>query len=89
LSYFFKRGAVVLSEGLDDLKNELYRYPGNSRSKDDLLDALSMQRELIAWRKDIQTNPDRDKLWKEQHHNRPWKDFFHQNQRQTRSYTSY
>ena len=49
LSYFFKKGCVVLRKGLDDLQRELNRYPGNTRSKDDLLDALSMQRELIAW----------------------------------------
>jgi predicted phage terminase large subunit-like protein len=51
LSYFFKNNAVVLRTGLDDLKKELNRYPGNTRSKDDLLDALSMQKELISWRK--------------------------------------
>ena len=49
LSYFFKKGCVILREGLDDLKKELNRYPGNTRSKDDLLDALSMQRKLIPW----------------------------------------
>ena len=53
MSYFFKRGAVVLKHGLEDLKRELGRYPGNSRSKDDLLDALSMQRELISWRRKV------------------------------------
>lgn len=49
LSYFFKNGKVVLREGLKDLQKELVRYPGNTRSKDDLLDALSMQRQLIPW----------------------------------------
>ena len=49
MSYFFKKGCVILREGLEDLKKELNRYPGNTRSKDDLVDALSMQRELIAW----------------------------------------
>jgi hypothetical protein len=52
LSYFVKTGALVLREGLEDLKREMYRYPGNTRSKDDLLDALSMQRELIAWKRE-------------------------------------
>ena len=52
LSYFFKNGAVKLKRGMVDLKRELARYPGNTRSKDDLLDALSMQREMVSWRRD-------------------------------------
>lgn len=51
MSYFFKQNAVILREGLKDLKQELSRYPGNTRSKDDLLDALSMQKELVSWRR--------------------------------------
>ena len=51
LSVYFKNGSVVLRSGLDDLKREMLRYPGNSRSKDDLLDALSMQKELISWKR--------------------------------------
>jgi predicted phage terminase large subunit-like protein len=51
LSVYFKSGSIVLRSGLDDLKREMLRYPGNSRSKDDLLDALSMQRELISWKR--------------------------------------
>ena len=89
LSYFFKREAVILKSGLDDLKNELYRYPGNSRSKDDLLDALSMQRELIAWKKDGRATVDRDRIWRLQHKNKPWKEYFHGYQPRQRSYTSY
>ena len=52
LSYFFKNGVVKLKRGLVDFKRELSRYPGNTRSKDDLLDALSMQREMVSWRRD-------------------------------------
>ena len=50
MSYFFKVGAVVLRYGLDDLKRELGKYPGNTRSKNDLVDALSMQRKLRNWK---------------------------------------
>jgi predicted phage terminase large subunit-like protein len=50
MSYFFKCGAVVLRYGLDDLKRELGKYPGNTRSKNDLVDALSMQRKLRSWK---------------------------------------
>lgn len=50
MSYFFKAGAVVLRYGLDDLKRELGKYPGNTRSKNDLVDALSMQRKLRSWK---------------------------------------
>jgi len=50
MSYFFKVGAVVLRYGLDDLKRELGKYPGNTRSKNDLVDALSMQRKLRSWK---------------------------------------
>jgi len=89
LSYFFRREAVVLCEGLDDLKNELFRYPGNSRSKDDLLDALSMQRELIAWKRDGRATVDRDRIWRLQHHNKPWREYFHASSPKIRSYTSY
>jgi len=56
LSFFFKQKAVVLREGLKDLKQELSRYPGNTRSKDDLLDALSMQKELISWHRKKDTD---------------------------------
>jgi predicted phage terminase large subunit-like protein len=51
LSYFFKRGVVYLKMGLTDLKKQLMRYPGNTTSKDDLLDALSMQHRLHSWNK--------------------------------------
>jgi predicted phage terminase large subunit-like protein len=51
LSYFFKRGVVFLRSGLTDLKKQLMRYPGNTSSKDDLLDALSMQHKLHSWNK--------------------------------------
>jgi phage terminase large subunit-like protein len=53
LSYFFKCGKVVLKEGLKDLIRELGRYPGNTRSKDDLVDALSMQKELVGWHRNV------------------------------------
>jgi hypothetical protein len=44
--------------GLTDLKKQLMRYPGNTTSKDDLLDALSMQHKLHSWNKYVNAEKD-------------------------------
>ena len=84
LSYFFKRNLVVLKEGLDDLKRELNRYPGNTRSKNDLVDALSMQKSLISWR--------RVKNYKEVEYVRPkqtYKSYFNMFNKSGKVYSQY
>ena len=58
LSYFFKINMVILREGLRDLTRQLNRYPGNTRSKNDLVDALSMQRQLISWKRNVEKEAD-------------------------------
>lgn len=84
LSYFFKIGAVVLKKGLIDLVRELGKYPGNTRSKNDLVDALAMQRKLRSWKANVKKEVDSYERPKD-----TYRQYFGSYRQQKREYVSY
>lgn len=49
ISSYLEKKILKIKEGNSDLTNEMYYYSANSRQKDDVLDALSMQPLVHVW----------------------------------------